>query len=318
MADDGVLHCIEIEEKKFYIYSTFNDGELHTQLTDGLVSYNGKLGEQQQEEFSSLVDMGMEKYTSLLRQAFGLVKTDNKFFYTLSEDGENVKFSWKQGLDNGIKFQLGSIVLQNDKSSNVSNILDVVAKQLEQLKNRVELLEESKKLVEKEYKTAVKRMGACSDTKRKVEQELFSKFCVVLNSKKAKIRELKTQVKKSQTAPVATTQERPEEEDDDDREDETTDEEKEKDTNVEVKESYEEERADIILDEKITEDDDKPRKNRRRVRTSRPKTPSNVNVPRMTSLPRPKRQNSAGSESSGKKKKLRTEEVDADDLLDML
>lgn len=316
MAADGVLHCIEIEEKKFYIYSTFNDVELHTHLTDGLVSYNGKLDAQQQEELSSLVDMDMENYTSLLRQAFGFVKTDNKFFYTLSK--ENMKFSWKQGLDNGIKFQLGSIVLQNDKSSNVSNILDVVAKQLEQLKNRVDLLEESKKIVEKEYKTAVKRMGACSDTKRKVEQELFSKFCVVLNSKKAKIRELKTQLKKSQTAPVATTQERPEEEDDDDREDETTDEEKEKDTNVEVKESDEEERADIILDEKITEDDDKPRKNRRRVRTSRPKTPSNVNVPRTTSLPRPKQQNSAGSESSGKKKKLRTEEVDADDLLDML
>jgi len=217
-------------------------------------------------------------------------------------------------------------------------MLDQLTSQVEKYKKEVEELRTFNQLMSKEQIEMTKRLEGYVKAQETCEEELYSKFALVLNSKKAKIRELKDQLESGKGGSGAkstknttikeqkrrTVVESEEEEFETDDEKETTSSSKRKLSDEESRSSNKEDEKrtnndDIRLDDSIVDDDDDlPRRSRKRIRATKPKTPVNSVLPRTTSLPRPK--SAQGASSSGQKSTRRqvSREISADELLDNL
>jgi len=296
------LHKITTETNdEYYIFSMFNS-DLETtdvQVTNGGTSFTVNVTMEELRLKAQEIDMEYEKYNNLFKEAIGVKSSTNQFSYSLKEDQDICKFCWKQSLDGGMKFQLGSIDLAKENEELLSNKLKI----------------------ENDQKRMNKRLESYAEYKNDIEKHLYSKFSLVLNEKKDKIRELheasnkgETSSKKGKPSKIITHNE--DEISASESDDYNTDDDEPKLSPSEVAESSK--IPDIILDEQIAVDDDKPKKNRKRIRASRPKTPTSTVIPRTSSLPRPKRQSSSGSNKGESKRRNMAEEINAEDLLDAL
>lgn len=101
------------------------------------------------------------------------------------------ELSWKKVANAFIKYSLGSVVLKQCKASEMNNLLENCTEQMRDLKNQLEISQNSFKNLEEENKALVERMEKMADQKLEMESELFAKFVLILNEKKAKIRSLK-------------------------------------------------------------------------------------------------------------------------------
>jgi len=321
------LHKITTETNdEYYIFSMFNS-DLETtdvQVTNGGTSFTVNVTMEELRLKAQEIDMEYEKYNNLFKEAIGVKSSTNQFSYSLKEDQDICKFCWKQSLDGGMKFQLGSIDLakENEESKNILTIFDSLSTQLLELKKENEELLSNKLKIENDQKRMNKRLESYAEYKNDIEKHLYSKFSLVLNEKKDKIRELhealankgETSSKKGKPSKIITHNE--DEISASESDDYNTDDDEPKLSPSEVAESSK--IPDIILDEQIAVDDDKPKKNRKRIRASRPKTPTSTVIPRTSSLPRPKRQSSSGSNKGESKRRNMAEEINAEDLLDAL
>ncbi|XP_066923472.1 protein FAM133-like [Clytia hemisphaerica] len=260
----------------------------------------------------------------------------------------------KQVVDGGFKFQLGSVPLKRSENSSqrLVSMLDHLTSELAKYKKEVEKVRNVNNTISQEQEHMTQRLKEHIETHVNMEQELYTKFSMVLNSKKAKIRELKKTIEsgggsssdKSSNIPQKHAKRRLVESD----EDMETDDEKQtikdhnkkrklsstdEDADEEERTTNKEERGDekdtakegekIRLDDSIGDDDDMPRRSRKRMRATKPKTPVSSVLPRTTSLPRP---NSVQKSSSGTGSSQRSErssrntssEVSVDELLDNL
>jgi len=101
----------------------------------------------------------------------------NQFSYSLKEDQDICKFCWKQSLDGGMKFQLGSIDLakENEESKNILTIFDSLSTQLLELKKENEELLSNKLKIENDQKRMNKRLESYAEYKNDIEKHLYSK-----------------------------------------------------------------------------------------------------------------------------------------------
>ncbi|XP_074138260.1 DNA repair protein XRCC4 isoform X7 [Sminthopsis crassicaudata] len=142
--------------------------------------------------------MERDKYVDELRKALVLrTEPDNVYKFDFSK--ENCHFSYEKSLKD-VSFILGSLNLQKVSSPAevirelMSYCLDCMADQL--AKNRH--LQRENEMLQRDWSDVQKRLEECVTAKENLEADLYKRFVLVLNEKKAKIRSLHKLLKQAQ------------------------------------------------------------------------------------------------------------------------
>lgn len=186
-------------QRKFFLLLSIVEGQngLRLTLSDGGKAWSGKLNEQDFGEWSERTKLSPSDYRSQTMKALsGESFNGRKFEYDVQEEGGNgsVVLTWKRILDDeDIKLQLGSVNLRPelDLAKSTSHILESSIQLTNQLQDNIQQLTDERDRLTSEHAVALKRLEKFVSIKEDTEKDLFSKFVVVINDKKAKIRELK-------------------------------------------------------------------------------------------------------------------------------
>ncbi|XP_043832350.1 DNA repair protein XRCC4 isoform X2 [Dromiciops gliroides] len=152
--------------------------------------------------------MERDKYVDELRKALvlGIEPAD---VYKFDFSKENCYFSYEKSLKD-VSFILGSLNLQKVSSPAevirelMSYCLNCVADQLAKNKH----LQRENEMLQRDWNDVQKRLEKCVTAKENLEADLYKRFVLVLNEKKAKIRSLHTLLKQAQEPEKDTQDER--------------------------------------------------------------------------------------------------------------
>ncbi|XP_037548476.1 DNA repair protein XRCC4 [Nematolebias whitei] len=167
-------------------------------LTDGQDAWRGEVSEEAVKNEAEELEMQKEKYVQDLQQA--LTETENtSYSFTLSPDPPNrscsVTLTYEK-IQKDISFRLGCVLLKA-----VTNPAEAVREVLIHILQRgntlhmtnQKLKEENQRLIQEHQRIAAE-LKRYSEGKEVLEAELYSRFVLVLNEKKAKIRSLQETV----------------------------------------------------------------------------------------------------------------------------
>lgn len=132
-----------------------------------------------------------ETEKALTRQDLGLLN----FVYSAVRVGSRLELTWKKHiLSDNIKFLLGSVTFDLVRDEGVSNLLDFAVTRLEESALEISDMKKDNIRLASERLGALSRLEKCANLQQDIERDLFGKFKVVLNEKKAKIRKLMEQL----------------------------------------------------------------------------------------------------------------------------
>ncbi|XP_065406245.1 DNA repair protein XRCC4 isoform X6 [Chrysemys picta bellii] len=156
------------------------------------------------------MEMEREKYVEELRKALVLgAGPANMYNFDVSKDEENVEscdFSYEKNLKD-VSFRLGSLKLQKVSSPTevikelICHCLDCIA----ELHAKKEHLQKENERLLSDWNDVQGLLEKCVEAKEELEADLYKKFILVLNEKKAKIRNLHKLLKEAQEPAEDTT-----------------------------------------------------------------------------------------------------------------
>ncbi|XP_051662731.1 DNA repair protein XRCC4 isoform X1 [Manacus candei] len=163
-------------------------------LSDGQFSWAGTVSEAEISREAADMEMNKEKYVEELKKALVTrEESAGKYNYLISRDQENVvcQFSYERSLKDG-SFRLGSVKLQEVPSPAkvVKELVGYCLDSLGKLQAKNEHLQRENERLFSNWSDAEKRLEKCVEAKEKLEADLYNRFILVLNEKKAKIRNL--------------------------------------------------------------------------------------------------------------------------------
>ncbi|XP_057349743.1 DNA repair protein XRCC4 isoform X3 [Manis pentadactyla] len=183
-SEPGIIHFLQIAWEK-----TLGSGFVIT-LTDGQSAWTGTVGESEISREASDMTMEKEQYVDELRK--GLVSgVGPAGAYKFNFSKESCNFFFEKNLKD-ISFRLGSFNLEEVANPAevirelICDCLDIIA--INQAKNE-NLQKENERLL-REWNDVQGRFEKCVSAKEAVESDLYNRFILVLNEKKAKIRSL--------------------------------------------------------------------------------------------------------------------------------
>uniref|UniRef100_A0A8D0GJG0 DNA repair protein XRCC4 n=1 Tax=Sphenodon punctatus TaxID=8508 RepID=A0A8D0GJG0_SPHPU len=179
-------------------------------LSDGRLAWTGKVPEAEISREAADMEMEREKYVEELRKAL-ILQTGpaDKYNFDISkeeESGEFCHFSYEKNLKD-VSFRLVSLKLQKLASpaeaikEMVSYCLDCIA----ELHTKKEHLQKENERLLSDSDDMQRRLESCVETKEQLEEELYKRFILVLNEKKAKIRSLQKLLGEAQNPAENTT-----------------------------------------------------------------------------------------------------------------
>lgn len=165
--------------------------------TDGRKGWTGALARRRLEETAKKVKMEVEELVEVTGKALTREKLgDMEFLYTsalLERDGEErLELVWKKHLVAGnIKVQLGSLLMEPHQPHVViCRMLEHAISKIAGLQTGIEELSRERVRLVDERTSALQRLDKCVSLKEELETDLYGKFKIVLNEKKAKVRRL--------------------------------------------------------------------------------------------------------------------------------
>lgn len=109
--------------------------------------------------------------------------------------GGALELTWKKHiLTDNVKFLLGSVTLSPRHDEGAATLLDFAVSSLEQTQQDMDDLQKENTRLASERQGALSRLEKCANLQEDIEKDLFGKFKVILNEKKAKIRRLTEQL----------------------------------------------------------------------------------------------------------------------------
>ena len=198
------LHCslaqLEVEDDSCSLYVlTRREGDgLGITVSDGKQAWSRRLGGRQLAEMARKVKMEEEEFYSetlkaLTRENMGSLH----FVYSMRVcSSGSLELVWKKHLlSENIKFQLGVVTLDPQLGEQVHRqLLGFAIDSMTSLREEISGLQVEKERLVRERQTALERLEKCVSLKEDTEHDLYRKFKLVLNDKKAKIRRLMEQL----------------------------------------------------------------------------------------------------------------------------
>jgi len=197
-------HCslaklqVEDDSRPLYILTKSEGDGISITVSDGGQAWGGRLIGKQMGEMALKVRMEEEQFYSetlkaLTRENMG----ELNFVYSMRVcPSGSLELTWKKHLiSDNIKFQLGVATLDPQPGERVHRqLLEFAIGSITSLQAEISSLQVERGRLVSERQAALGRLEKCISVKEDMEQDLFGKFKFVLNSKKAKIRQLMEQL----------------------------------------------------------------------------------------------------------------------------
>ncbi|XP_038661291.1 DNA repair protein XRCC4 isoform X2 [Scyliorhinus canicula] len=168
-------------------------------ICNGEQAWSGRVSDNQITLEAKEAEMDREKYVDELRQALttGEERVKNySFDFFKDNDKEVFHFSYEKLLKD-ISFKLGSVELRKvlDSADVIKELINYVLHCNAELRDRNEHLQQENKRLSCDRNYSLKELEKYIKAKEELEQDLYSRFILVLNEKKAKIRSLQEKLK---------------------------------------------------------------------------------------------------------------------------
>ncbi|XP_033019679.1 DNA repair protein XRCC4 isoform X4 [Lacerta agilis] len=182
-------------------------------LSDGRSAWTGKVPEEDISKEAADMEMEREKYIGELKKVLlfegGLA---DKYNFDISKggvDGECLNFSYEKNLKD-VSFRLGSLMLQkvSGPAEVISELISYCLDCIKGLYSKNEHLQKENERLQSDLDDVQEQLQKCVEAKEELEMELYKRFILVLNEKKAKIRSLQKSLKEVEEAVLKTTQAR--------------------------------------------------------------------------------------------------------------
>lgn len=145
---------------------------------------------------ASAADLGQEKEEYQKTALLALSGSDNANLCTDTEEIEGgIEVSWKKITESGVKFRLGSVLLKPTENYEIKGVLKKVATTISQLRDNLANVERELGAAQAEKISLASQLQDFARLKVESESELFAKFVLILNEKKAKIKALQNAYK---------------------------------------------------------------------------------------------------------------------------
>ncbi|NXA26278.1 XRCC4 protein, partial [Ibidorhyncha struthersii] len=163
-------------------------------LSDGQCAWTGKVSEAEISREAADMEMNREKYVEELKKALITgEESAGKYNFAISGDEENTDccFSYERNLKDG-SFRLGSLKLQKvlSPAEVMKELIGCCLDRLQRLQAKKEHLQKENARLFSDCRDVEKRLEKCVQAKEELEADLYNRFVLVLNEKKAKIRNL--------------------------------------------------------------------------------------------------------------------------------
>ncbi|XP_026210368.1 DNA repair protein XRCC4 isoform X2 [Anabas testudineus] len=171
-------------------------------LTDGQDAWSGEVSEASVNEEAEELEMQRERYTQDLQQALtGPESSTYSFTLTPSPpNGSSTVMLEYEKMQKDISFRLGSVSLKAapEPADAVRNLLIHSLERGNRLEHHNQKLDEENRRLRREQQRITAELKKYAVGKEALEAELYSRFVLVLNEKKAKIRSLQETVTRLQ------------------------------------------------------------------------------------------------------------------------
>lgn len=199
---EEIAFCkIPVLLKSYYLFTTVKDSGrdgFHLTLCNGNDSWEGDISGDGVHDQCSQTNLDYENYVDMTVQALtGKSCPEICFQYQVDHvSADSVQFSWKKHMvKDDVKFRLGSTKLtKHDDNKTIRNIFDHCIEKISNLNHKIVSTRMDNDRLSQERANALKRLDNCVSAKEKLEEDLYSKFLMVLNSKKKEIVKLRKKV----------------------------------------------------------------------------------------------------------------------------
>ncbi|XP_073438795.1 DNA repair protein XRCC4 isoform X1 [Dendrobates tinctorius] len=171
------------------------DSGFNVTLCDGHDAWTGEVSKEDLSKEAADMEMNHSKYVEELKKALITApQTGSKYSFDLVKDEENPEmycFTYEKTL-NAISFKLGSLRLRNaaDPSGIVKELIDYCLSCATELHGRNEHLLKENERLRQDWNDMHEQLDKFVSGKEELERGLYTRFTLVLNEKKTKIRSL--------------------------------------------------------------------------------------------------------------------------------
>ncbi|XP_078539378.1 DNA repair protein XRCC4 [Lissotriton helveticus] len=172
-------------------------------LSDGLSAWSGKVSNEEVSKDAADMEMEREKYVDELKKALikGTAQTSKYVFDFSKYDVEDdcYIFSYDKNLKD-VVFRLGSLKLRNvpNPVRFVTDLISYCLNDSAALREQNEHLQRENNRLLSDWNDMQGQLEAWVRSKEELEQDIYTRFTLVLNEKKAKIRTLQDKLKDAQ------------------------------------------------------------------------------------------------------------------------
>lgn len=188
------------DDGEFFLYSRYEIGKnFHINLfnTKNSEAYDGDISE---INLRAMASARRTTYTDFLANTLCALMWDDasdvQFSYNFEKDSESLYFRWAKVFESeDMKVSLGRIkVARVEFCSLIETVLCQVSTELHSISSSLEKAKLELEESNKEKEMSKELVQSAIKVKKDMEKELYSKFVIVLNKKKEKIRKLKQEV----------------------------------------------------------------------------------------------------------------------------
>ena len=180
-----------------YVLTVYDKGTLALKVSDGKQLWDGTF---HRVALASMAEKAKLAADTFMKQSLhALTQCGNEAvtyaFSTSIDSSNNLVFAWKKYVvSENVKFQIASVTLQ-ESSETISSMLEFAVSSISSLKEDISSLTKTVENLKKERSQALEKLEQCATLKEDLESDLYGKFKLVLNDKKAKIRLFNEQMK---------------------------------------------------------------------------------------------------------------------------
>ncbi|XP_014778689.1 DNA repair protein XRCC4 [Octopus bimaculoides] len=198
--EDMTFIKVIANNREFYLFTTIKDEGYDLIITDCQDFWSGFVLKNDSNNRCS-------DFLPLTRISY----QDRSFSYEIDHfSNEKILFRWKEeNAAEDLKFILGSATLSkiDDIRCMTQRIFDHCVNMISNINQEVTSVKKDKDMLLQEKADTLKRLDKLVGTKETMEQELYSKFLLVLNSKKTEISTLREKVKDLESKDLKTSEE---------------------------------------------------------------------------------------------------------------